>query len=70
MIGTREKTFLDRLNDEYVKLRQDQKKLCEFMGDDKFHELSLGHKVLMSKQYGIMQEFLDVLNLRIELHSK
>ena len=70
MIETREKTFLDRLNDEYVKLRQDQRKLCEFMGAQAYNELSLGHKTLMQKQAVIMQELLDVLNLRIELHSK
>ena len=59
--------FIDRLNDEAIDLASKLKKLREFRVTDRFDELSRAHQTLLTKQEKAMQEYLDVLDIRLEL---
>lgn len=63
-------TFLERLQQEEVELAAKAIKLQEFMSTDAFEELSEGNQYLLDKQLEAMEEYLNILGLRIELNEK
>jgi hypothetical protein len=60
-------TFLERLHIEAEELAEKQAKLNEFIGSDKFKDLSWEHQKLLEAQFGAMLSYLTILQVRIEL---
>lgn len=60
-------TFLDRLHIEVEELAEKQSKLNNFIGSDKFKELSWENQRLLEAQFGAMLSYLTILQVRIEL---
>ena len=60
-------TFLDRLHIEAEELAEKQSKLNEFIGSEKFKELSWENQKLLEAQFGAMLSYLTILQVIIEL---
>lgn len=62
---------LDRVKRERDELQARLSRLCAFMDtrfeDCKFLELSPANRILLERQRAIMQEYRDILDVRIEL---
>lgn len=61
-----EETFLTRLKDEYDELKARHQKLGEFIGSDKFESIDERQRDLLKHQYGIMEDYANVLEVRIK----
>jgi len=62
--------FLKRLKEERDELLDKTEKLFSFLSSDKTQFISKGNLLLLEKQSDIMEEYLNVLTIRIELLSK
>lgn len=61
--------FKERLKIEREELVDKHVKLCEFLASNACDNLSLGNRKLLSMQVHIMSDYIDVLDVRIELLS-
>lgn len=62
-----ENTFLDRLKTEKNELLDKTTKLGMFLTSDKSKELSDANTLLLKQQFEIMNAYLNILIIRIEL---
>lgn len=62
--------FLSRLKTEASELAEKTEKLSTFLNGDAFTKLSKGNRILLYEQVEIMQRYLNVLTIRIELIEK
>ena len=64
-------TVLDRVKRERDELQQRLSKLCKFMDTRfeacKFLELPPAQRIMLERQKSAMQEYRDILDVRIEL---
>lgn len=71
--GTKDESVLDRVKAERDELQQRLSKLCDFTGNGKFQPsagflmLSPANRILLERQKAVMQEYRDILDVRIEL---
>jgi len=65
-----EETFLTRLENEKNELLERTTKLLLFIGSDKFDDLSDANQLLLKQQINYMNEYLNILIIRIELLTK
>ena len=63
-------TFLQRLENEKNELLDKVTKLAVFIASDKFKELSGANELLLKEQLVIMNDYLNILIIRIELLTK
>ena len=61
--------FSDRLAIEIEELAERQAKLNEFIGSNKFKELSWENQRLLEAQFGAMLSYLTILQVRFELNA-
>lgn len=59
--------FKERLIDERERLVDKHVKLCEFLATEAGDNLSLGNRKLLSMQVHVMSDYIDILDVRIEL---
>ena len=64
-----ENTFLDRLKTEKNELLDKVTKLGMFLTSDKSKELSDANTLLLKQQFEIMNAYLNILIIRIELNE-
>jgi hypothetical protein len=62
-----ENTFLDRLKTEKNELLDKVNKLGMFLTSDKIKELSDANILLLKQQFEIMNAYLNILIIRVEL---
>lgn len=62
--------FLSRLKTEKEDLLEKTAKLSSFLTADAFEKLSSANKILLFEQVELMQRYLNVLTIRIELIEK
>lgn len=62
-------TFLERLQQEQKELNEKLEKLGDFIVSENFEKLSKANKMLLRKQCSVMNEYNEVLILRLELLS-
>jgi hypothetical protein len=62
-----ENTFLDRLKTEKNELLDKVTKLGTFIVSDKVKELSDANTLLLKQQFEIMNAYLNILIIRVEL---
>jgi hypothetical protein len=65
-----ETTFLDRLKAEQQELLDKVTKLAMFLNSDKVETLSDGNHLLLKQQLEVMNAYLNILIIRIELIEK
>ena len=72
--GTKDESVLDRVKAERDELQQRLSRLCSFMDDRfegcKFLSLSPADRILLEWQRDAMQEYRDILDVRIELMER
>jgi hypothetical protein len=66
----KETTFLDRLKAEQQELLDKVTKLAMFLNSDKVETLSDGNHLLLKQQLEVMNAYLNILIIRIELLEK
>ena len=59
--------FKSRLEVEKNELEDKTRKLTDFLYCDKGFELSEGNRLLLNKQLKLMNEYLEILIIRLEL---
>lgn len=59
--------YKDRMRTEWEELNERATKLHTFMNTRKFNDLLISEQTLLKKQYKIMLEYLDILDIRIDL---
>lgn len=62
--------FLERLKDEKTQLEDKTSNLSSFFGSTEFKKLSTANQLLLMEQVELMQRYLNVLIIRIELIEK
>jgi hypothetical protein len=65
-----ENTFLDRLKVEKDELLDKVTKLAMFLNSDKINNLSDANELLLKQQLEVMNTYLNILIIRIELLEK
>lgn len=66
----KEDSFINRLIVEFDKLTKKQDKLLMFLGSGASAGITPATRILLGKQTTIMQEYIDILAVRIELVTK
>ena len=59
--------ILENVSDEAIDLSVKYKLLNKFIESEKFSELPVGHRIMLNKQRDAMAEYLNVLDVRLEL---
>lgn len=59
--------LINKLENEFVTVRDNHDKLLVFIGTDKFYELTVDHQCLLRAQLGAMASYTWIVRERINL---
>lgn len=68
--SVKDTSFIDRLEMEFAELMEKQEKLLVFLGSGASDVLNPVDRLLLDKQSGAMQDYIDILSIRLQLLKK